>query len=497
MHITNRTLIFFFLVSFSLLTAAGAGASSKQSKWNTSRGPMTLNKTEGYVKGAFKADQSGKLYGIISGDYLRGVWEDGKTGFFEFKLKDRGKGFNGHWGYPGRPWSGSWNGAKLSETKGGQQLAAATTANRRRIKQGHFTVLADEEWLLHPWKKDGTSKGWRLRYQPLGAKQKKYPFSVSFAVQHWPNSTYEEMVKRQSHILQHLKKSRQKKFRTWNMPVAGENALVFNYQTEKSTVFLLFPHKNNTLYYIYIWVRGKVASLPWQINNLLATLALPGPKSSRPAARKPAPASPKSEKKPESLPEFVATDSTGAAGPDHELKPSPVEGACYVAAEATSGRLLTMKLGMPLADVEKKYHVTSNGTEGLRVFKSDIPCLALIKYTFNYKKGFLKEKAFHALDFKVDKTAPQKPVTEIRVKISCDKGMEFSRKLFDWYAETYGPPTKKVNKMDAMTNFGSHKLPVEFWRYWHFKTKDGKPLYFEVKRNNLFEYYVITLRYRK
>ena len=186
-----------------------------------------------------------------------------------------------------------------------------------------------------------------------------------------------------------------------------------------------------------------------------------------------------------------STQPSGAAAGS-----SSIAGVCYVANQAASGKVLDLKLGMPKAQVEKNHQVLPYQTGSYRLWEDKNPCLANYSYSLA-KKGFAKKQANYALVFEVDEKNPAKPLKSIQAKIVCGKGIELSKRLFAWYAKTYGEPAKKTNKMDGTMNLGSRVISAEFWHTWHLKGGGGlPPMSLKIKRRNDFEYYTITLKLR-
>jgi tetratricopeptide (TPR) repeat protein len=197
------------------------------------------------------------------------------------------------------------------------------------------------------------------------------------------------------------------------------------------------------------------------------------------------PAKPKAPARPSAPAKPVGQAQTGK---------SPVPGVCYAAEHADSGQVLDLKLGMAMDEVKKRHQVMPYTRDDYRLWEDKHPCLAHYSYGLSYS-GVKKKDSSFAATFRVDEKQPHKPVWKIQAKIVCGTGIELSRRLFAWYAERYGPPLKKVNKMDGMQNLGSLRIPMEYWHIWHLKGKNGQPpLYLEIKRRNSFEYYTITLK---
>lgn len=109
------------------------------------------------------------------------------------------------------------------------------------------------------------------------------------------------------------------------------------------------------------------------------------------------------------------------------------------------------------------------------------------------KEGFEQKPTTHAVILEVNNNDPNKPLSIIEAKIICEPGTDVSRRLFDWYAKTYGPPAKKTNTMDGTMQLGSRVMSSEFWHTWRFRTPDGRAVSLEIKRRNDFAYYTITL----
>jgi hypothetical protein len=400
----------------------------------------------------------------------------------------------------------------------GQPLAMASWYQKKtetppagvRLTLDDYTLWVTPEWEKYPWAKDGRHRGWRLRYQPDGNREKSSGLNISLAAEPTIGETIEDAFATQDRMLNTIRDNYPDGFLAQNIPMAGGRALILRHYNKGNTIFIIFPHIENRLYDVYVWVKGKVAALPSPAEKLLATLTLPGQIPYQPAA---VAADDMMEPMPGPVDAGVppaVKDDTAASMPTSDSTPaedrsspssntatgsSQVAGVCYLAEEAASGKFLDLRLGMPIAEVEKRYQVLSYSSGAYRLFKAPNPCLANYEYELA-KQGFEQKPTSHAVTFEVDKTDPAKPLCSIRAKIICEPGIEVSRQLFDWYAKAYGPPAKKTNTMDGTMKLGSRVISNEFWHNWQLQTPDGRPVSLEIKRRNDFAYYIITLEAR-
>ena len=122
------------LTAFGVLNASGAAAQTSHCDWSgaweTSRGDLTLKKSDGVYAG--NSGEFGRVTGIgyLTGHKceLYGVFRtsDGnKQG--EFKLKQNSNSFSGQWNdVKGRPWAHSWTGTRSNS----DQQSSTSSANR-------------------------------------------------------------------------------------------------------------------------------------------------------------------------------------------------------------------------------------------------------------------------------------------------------------------------------------------------------------------------------
>lgn len=356
-------------------------------------------------------------------------------------------------------------------------------------KLADFEIGMAKDWNKSEWVKGGTQKGWRLSYQPGGLGNGKASMTIRMSAKPKKTGSSEEVYSTQLLILKVFKKKYPKGFAVQSMTLDGKKTLVLRMVNGKGTFFVVLPRTKDRLYEIYVWTRDDVRSMPQQAKILLAGLSI------KPAT---APAATRAAASP--APSATPVAPTPAPQPTVASKASPVKSACYVDADALEGVVSSLRMGMSLADVEAKYQVipqtaSTNNEAKYRVWKAQVPCLAHWRYSIVYGKGIQKEKTYTALSFDVDEKNPAKPVTRIVAKIKCDEGLEASKEIFGWYARTYGEPAQKVNKMDAISNYGSMKMPVLFWHIWQLQGQGGAPakMILKLTRRNDFAYYTIDL----
>ena len=352
------------------------------------------------------------------------------------------------------------------------------------------TVWASPNWTKQPWGKDGKRRGWRLRHQPQGNNDDSSGLSINFVAEPRTRSSLEKLLLEQDRILRVMRKNYPENFLVQNMPVAGERVLIMRFYNRGDTIFLVLPRTGKKLYEVYIWVRGKVEALPGPAQEILDTLTLPGQPPYQPPLAEAGPQAQPSPPPPPAPPK----PQQPAVPPDPPKAGPVLDGVCYLADKADSGRVLDLRLGMPLAQVERNHRVIPYTRGSYRLWESKDPCLACYEYELA-PKGFEKKKTNFAVVFEVDEKNPAKPMTRIEAKIVCGEGLELSRRLFGWYAEKYGPPDKKTNEMDGTMNLGSKVVSAEFWHTWHLKGKGSNPsIGLEIKRRNDFAYYTVTLQ---
>jgi hypothetical protein len=377
------------------------------------------------------------------------------------------------------------------------------------ISLDDYTLWITPDWKKYSWTKNGRHRGWRLRYQPGGIPGKASGLHISLAAEPTIGGTIDEIFATQDRMLNMVKAKYPDGFLARNMPLAGGRAIILRYYNKGNTVFIAFPHIGNRLYDLYVWVKGKVDTLPAEANELLSTLTLPGQIPFQPAATaEKAMFEPITGSANESV-SSALQDSAAAPVPGLSESPpdagqslpssteinsmaSQVAGVCYLAEKAASGEILDLRLGMPIAEVEKRYRVFSYSSGAYRLYKAPNPCLANYEYELA-KQGFEQKPTSHAVTFEVNKKESARPLSSIVAKIICEPGIEVSRRLFDWYAQTYGPAAKKTNEIDGTMKLGSRVISNEFWHTWHLQSPDGKPVSLEIKRRNDYAYYTITL----
>ncbi len=390
-------------------------------------------------------------------------------------------------------------------------LAASASIAVSASSQGKDTQLADfklqitQDWSQADWTKNGNKIGWRLRYQPGGIDVSQSTLSISLAAEPKTGASKDDVYARQVEILREIKQSFANGFAVQNMDIRGERTLVLRYYDDGNTIFIVLPHTPTKLYDIYVWNKGKAESMPQPAKDLLAGMSLspgaaPAPEEPEEAVIVETTAAPTAQPVDEANPAATAAPTVAPKPETPAMQGSPVKNACYMAADAGSGNVVTLKMGMSLADVEAKYQVvpqsSSTSENGkYRVWQAKIPCLAYYRYAFSSVRGVEKEKDFAAMTFDVDETKPDKPITRIVAKIICQEGLDASKEIFGWYAQTYGPPAKEVNKMDGITKFGSMEMPNVFWRIWDIQGTGGAPakMSMKVSRRNDFAYYTIDL----